>query len=75
MSFEGAKFFEAEVLYSNPSTHTARVRIASSTEIEPFDCCVLMPHGSGTGKSHSVSMPEAGAVVLVLVRNILLMQP
>jgi len=70
MSFEGAKFFEAEVLYSNPSTHTARVRIASSTEVEPFDCCVLMPHGSGTGKSHSVSMPETGSSVLVLVDSL-----
>jgi hypothetical protein len=70
MSFEGAKFFEAEVLYSNPSTHTARVRIASSTEVEPFDCCVLMPHGSGTGKSHSISMPETGAVVLVLIDSL-----
>jgi len=70
MSFEGAKFFEAEVLYSNPATHTARVRIASSTELQPFDCCVLMPHGSGTGKSHSISMPETGAVVLVLIDSL-----
>ena len=67
MSFEGARIFEAEVLYSNPATHTARVRIARSTEVEPFECCVLMPHGDGTGKSHSISMPKVGAIVIVLV--------
>lgn len=70
MSFTGARMFEAEVLYSNPATHTVRVRLANSTEVESLDCCMLMPHGDGTGKSHSLSMPEAGTTVLILMDSL-----
>lgn len=67
MSVSGALIYEGEVLYSNPATHSARVRVLSSTEGKLIECCVMMPHGDGTGKRQTISLPAAGTNVVVLV--------
>jgi hypothetical protein len=70
MAFSGSRIYEAEVLFSHPTTHTVTVRLASATEVEPLECCVLMTTGGGSSKSHGLSLPKVGATVLVLIDKI-----
>lgn len=67
MSFNGSLIYEAEVLTSNPATHSVRVRLLVSSDDDPVECCVLMPHGNSTGDAHLLSMPSVGQQVLILL--------
>lgn len=67
MSFNGARIYEAKVLVSNPAMHTVRVALSTSSFTDSVECAILMPHGSGNGDSHMVSMPVVGQMVLVLL--------
>lgn len=67
MSFNGSLIYEAEVLTSNPATHSVRVRLLVGSDDDPVECCVLMPHGNSTGDAHLLSMPSVGQQVLILL--------
>ena len=68
MSFNGAQLFEAEVLTSNPATHTVRVRLATALDsTDSVDCSILSYHGNGDGDAHHISMPSIGQTVMVIV--------